>query len=323
MPLSIRIISSPDGENITEWNKSFPEEGGDIGRSFGSTLQLSDASRELSNTHAIIRKSGRGYHIMDNSSNGLFINGSDLPLGKGNQVPLNDGDVLDMGRFRLLVSCFVPSQAKLLNAPFSENDSEITDDPFAAPSIENSSNVNGVEVEEEPIKESRFTISDYEVVEDDPFTGAVELERSEAKPLDTGFEELDDDPFADMDMSPDFSQLQESAIAPSSKPISWPEQTLSAEQDPFTQGISSSYEADLDQAIEMALSRLLKDLEPENLQSMFDELATPGLFSRQPKYWDLYKRYYKRQLNSRDLQVKFRAYVQDSLRTQKKLEGDK
>ena len=111
MPLSIRIISSPDGESIAEWNQAFPEDGGDIGRAFGNTLQLSDASREISGTHAIIRKNSRGYQIADNSTNGLFINGSDKPLGNGNQSTLSDGDVLDIGRYRLLVSCFVPDLA--------------------------------------------------------------------------------------------------------------------------------------------------------------------------------------------------------------------
>ena len=45
MPLSVRIISSPDGESITEWNKPFPEDGGDIGRVLGVTMQLSDSTR--------------------------------------------------------------------------------------------------------------------------------------------------------------------------------------------------------------------------------------------------------------------------------------
>ncbi len=96
MPLSIRIISSPDGESIAQWNQAFPEDGGDIGRAFGATLQLNDASREISSTHATIRKTSRGYQIMDNSTNGLYINGSDAPLGNGNQSTLSDGDVLDI-----------------------------------------------------------------------------------------------------------------------------------------------------------------------------------------------------------------------------------
>ncbi|MFA0125637.1 FHA domain-containing protein, partial [Vibrio sp. 10N.261.48.A2] len=112
MPLSIRIISSPDGESIAQWNQAFPEDGGDIGRAFGATLQLNDVSREISSTHAMIRKTSRGYQIMDNSTNGLYINGSDAPLGNGNQSTLSDGDVLDIGRHRLLVSCFFPESAK-------------------------------------------------------------------------------------------------------------------------------------------------------------------------------------------------------------------
>ncbi len=52
------------------------------------------------------------------------------------------------------------------------------------------------------------------------------------------------------------------------------------EDDPFFG--PTPYEPDIDQAIEMALNRLLQELAPENLESMFDELSTPGMFRRQP-----------------------------------------
>ncbi|WCE31029.1 type VI secretion system-associated FHA domain protein [Vibrio sp. SCSIO 43137] len=322
MPLSIRIISSPDGENITEWNKQFPEEGGDIGRAFGSTLQLNDATRELSNTHAIIKKSGRGYHIIDNSSNGLYLNGNGTPLGKGNQSPLNDGDVLDMGRFRLLVSCFVPSEPALLSRPLAESADDVFDDPFA--SVQEETESSGKPAKENEIEEVKFTISDYAVVEDDPFGGEVKQKSSKAEPVKQNFSDMDDDPFAEVDLSPDFAteahavQPEESLSFASHSPVS-PENSLA--EDPYYK--VKRYEPDIEQAIEMALTRLLTELSPEHLESMFDDLSTPGLFRRQPKYWDLYKRYFKRQINSRDLHVKFNAYFKDSIKVQHKLEGEK
>lgn len=111
MPLSLKIISSPDGEAISQWNINFPESGGSIGRAYGNTMQLGDASLLLSGTHAIINKSARGYQVMDVSTNGLFINGSHQPLGKKNSASLNDGDVLDLGNYRLMVTCYMPSTA--------------------------------------------------------------------------------------------------------------------------------------------------------------------------------------------------------------------
>lgn len=316
MPLSIRIISSPDGENITEWNKQFPENGGDIGRAFGSTLQLSDSSRELSNNHASIKQSKRGYHIIDNSSNGLFINGSKTPLGKGNQSPLNDGDVLDMGRFRLLVSCFVPSAPALLSTPHSETSDDVFDDPFSTSDV----------IEQPPVEQHadvedlEFTISNYAVVEEDPFTGEVQEKEKMTSQTRHDFSELDDDPFAEFDMNPilTVAETEESRSSPVTIASS---NALPTSDDPFYS--KKSYEPDLDQAIEMALSRLLQELSPEHLETMFDELSTPGLFRRQPKYWDLYKRYFKRQLNSKDLQVKFNAYFKDSIKVQQKLEREK
>lgn len=324
MPLSIRIISSPDGENITEWNKQFPESGGDIGRAFGSTLQLSDASRELSNCHATIKKSNRGYHIIDNSSNGLFVNGSSTPLGKGNQSPLNDGDVLDLGRFRLLVSCFIPSAPALLSQPAGEVQGDVFDDPFSsADVVENVETTNDAATEEVD-----FTISDYAVVEEDPFGGQPSKKQQATPQTHNDFRELDDDPFSQFDMNPVFPSSPMGSTPTSEEEINSPvalnrqnqvNVDTRIEDDPFFG--PTPYEPDIDQAIEMALNRLLQELAPENLESMFDELSTPGMFRRQPKYWELYKRYFKRQMNSRDLQVKFQAYFKDSIKVQQKLEG--
>lgn len=121
MPLSLRIICAPEGESISQWDFGFPEEGGDIGRGYGVTMQLHDQRRELSARHAMIRRVEKGYQLEDCSTNGVYVNGSKQSVGRGNIVPLNDGDVFDLGRYRLLVSCFIPEE---LNHKDEPSDSE-------------------------------------------------------------------------------------------------------------------------------------------------------------------------------------------------------
>ncbi len=198
MPLSIRIISSPDGESIAQWNQAFPDDGGDIGRAFGATLQLNDASREISSTHAMIRKTSRGYQIMDNSTNGLYINGSDVPLGKGNQSTLSDGDVLDIGRYRLLVSCFFPETAKAqIQQPHSDS-CRLGDDPF---STESTPFIQSIpEVDEAP----GFTISTTDVVGDDPFASDASVKQELAPHFNLDFQTAEDDPLKDSDFRTSF-----------------------------------------------------------------------------------------------------------------------
>ncbi|CAH8208896.1 conserved hypothetical protein [Vibrio aestuarianus] len=77
-----------------------------------------------------------------------------------------------------------------------------------------------------------------------------------------------------------------------------------------------------DKALEMALARLLSDISPNAMESMFDDLSGSGFWSRKPKYWDMYKRYFNRQVENRDWQIKFQAYFRDAMRMQKNFEGD-
>lgn len=314
MPLSIRIISSPDGESITEWNCTFPEDGGEIGRMYGSTLQLSDSSRTVSGTHAIIRKSSRGYQILDNSTNGLFINGSTSPLGKGNQSTLNDGDVLDIGRYRLLVSCFIPTQASA--TMFSSEHSNIIDmfgdDPFGQTS-EDELEADSQLQDAEETDNSNTPLFPYgpEELQEDPFRIKAVSNRQEHQVFTPIFSETDDDPFQEQYFSVPQSNHAEANLRSQSV------QHLAEFKS------NDEFQQQIEKAIEMALARLLSDLSPQVLEGMFKDLNVPNFFSRKPKYWEMYKRYFSRQLQNRDWQSKFHVYFQDSLRLQNRLGGRK
>ncbi|KDM90344.1 type VI secretion system-associated FHA domain protein [Photobacterium galatheae] len=319
MPLSIRIISSPDGESIAQWNQAFPEEGGDIGRSFGATMQLSDATREVSGTHAIIRKTSRGYQIADNSTNGVFINGSDEPLGKGNQSTLSDGDVLDIGRYRLLVSCFIPEKAKAQPSPDAAALSPFGDDPFRTEPVATAP------VQVDAPEEPDWNRSDVDVVDDDPFLSEdVSRERQRLR-LDLDFQTEEDDPLAEdiyQTALPQTAMPQISLPAQNSQTSPFASQPVQAALTEFRRH-EQRLQQQTDKALEMALTRLLADISPQAMESMFDDLSGSGLWPRKPKYWEMYKRYFSRQVENRDWQVKFHAYFQDALRLQRNLEGEK
>ncbi|KXF83566.1 type VI secretion system-associated FHA domain protein [Enterovibrio coralii] len=330
MPLSIRIISSPAGETVSEWNKQFPEEGGEIGRAYGSTLQLSDASREISGTHAMIKKSPRGYQVVDNSTNGLFINGSPQPLGKGNQTTLSDGDVLNVGQYRLLVSCFVPEQATAAkrpeavgaqNAPFSDDPfasqgarADYQEPPRAAPAFNPGHQANpfGAAPQQnvQPQKDnfsSDFDFSSSDINANDPFQDAPPAPEKNTTPNEL-MQDFSDDPFVDGDSDnyfPSFTAEAEDVF----EPIGNNHTSLAEFLTP-----REHEQQCVEKAMELALGRLLEELAPDSLEHMFNDLVRPSFFGRKPKYWDMYKRYFQRQVTNRDWQIKFGAYFQESYR---------
>lgn len=81
-----------------------PMQGGSItiGRGAGNDLVLPDPDRVISNRHCVIEDHNGNVVIIDLSTNGTFLNYSKIPLGNI-PTPLNDGDVLSMGSYELVV----------------------------------------------------------------------------------------------------------------------------------------------------------------------------------------------------------------------------
>ncbi|WP_124088158.1 type VI secretion system-associated FHA domain protein, partial [Pseudogemmobacter humi] len=74
-----------------------------IGRGPDNDLVLPDPDRQISKRHCAIEDQGGDIVVIDFSSNGTFLNYGKVPLGRV-PTPLNDGDILTMGPFELLVS---------------------------------------------------------------------------------------------------------------------------------------------------------------------------------------------------------------------------
>lgn len=323
MPLSLKIISSPDGEPITEWSKTFPETGGSIGRSYGSTMQLSDVSISLSGTHAMINRSSRGYQIMDVSTNGLFINGNHQPLGQNNSAALSDGDVLNLGPYRLMVSCFVPDRAtakvSALETPASLG--EWDEDPFGTDLSTNSrrarpqGDIGEVEVEAE-IELSFSSVDDS--VEADPFSA---LEAETAQQSSTAqMNPFSDDCFDDDPFSADHSEPLKNTARPLGEPR---KMSISPVVESEQINVRAAQQQEIiHQAAEIAFARVIEEMAPSHIEGIFNDLTRPGFFSRKPDYWSMYKRYFQRQQGTQDWQLKFKAYFSESLRI-KQLRGGK
>jgi len=104
----------------------FPEEhhfghtGGSIGRDSSNDWSLPDENNFLSKKHALIQFNESHFYIIDNSTNGIFINQSQTPLGRGNQHKIQASDEIIMGEYTLMVSQLDESVEEM---PFPLHDS--------------------------------------------------------------------------------------------------------------------------------------------------------------------------------------------------------
>lgn len=103
MPLTLRL---EDAHHLTRENDSsriLTHGTLTVGRGPQNDWVLPDPERIVSKQHCTIEADGDTYVLTDTSSNGVFLNSSDTPVGRGNKVQLRDGDQLRIGQFRISV----------------------------------------------------------------------------------------------------------------------------------------------------------------------------------------------------------------------------
>ncbi len=74
-----------------------------IGRSPNCDWHLPDNEKILSSKHAEVTQVVDKYYVTDISTNGVFVNQADKPLGKGNRHELKPGDKLTLGEYVIAV----------------------------------------------------------------------------------------------------------------------------------------------------------------------------------------------------------------------------
>jgi type VI secretion system protein len=104
MALRLRVVSEHSTRLGPLATKIFGVHGGTIGRGTDNEWILPDPERYLSGKHARVDFRAGAYILVDTSSNGTYVNGAQVPLGKYHDYPLKDGDYVRLGEYELLVS---------------------------------------------------------------------------------------------------------------------------------------------------------------------------------------------------------------------------
>lgn len=308
MGLIIRIISHPEGESIQQWQYNLPDEGGIIGRSIGVNLQLNDSHRTISGIHATIKKNDRGYQLTDNSTNGTFINNDEIPLGKDNSMILNDGDVIKISDYQLLISCF------------ELNSNNIDTISINAPLIDSAVKVKNNLAKKAPSLGSGL-------FEDDPFEDKI----PNLLPYKDNTESIDDTLYMDADIHDDiFNYQPENSIEINSiesknnedilkDPFSVLDSEYIKSKDPIMllfndRNISiSEFIKMINESIAISVNKLILDLSPENIESTYFSIFKPGFFNLTPDFWKAYKNYYYLQMKNDNLQANFTSCFHSEL----------
>jgi type VI secretion system FHA domain protein len=101
MALRLQIISRHRQGLGERASMEFGHAGGTIGRSLESDWVLPDGQRYLSSRHASIDYRSGSYYIIDTSTNGVYVNDAEQPVGRGNPQRLFAGDRLRIGEYEM------------------------------------------------------------------------------------------------------------------------------------------------------------------------------------------------------------------------------
>lgn len=99
MELLLKVISPQRHEMGQNEMRVFQPSGGTIGRASQNDWVLPDKNRHLSSKHATITYEQGAYFITDTSTNGVYLNNSSEPLGRGHTVRLQHGDHIQVADF--------------------------------------------------------------------------------------------------------------------------------------------------------------------------------------------------------------------------------
>ena len=103
MALRLQVISRHRQALGERGSRDFGHAGGTIGRSLESDWVLPDGQRYLSSRHASIDYRSGSYYVVDSSTNGVYVNDAEQPVGRGNPQRLFSGDRIRIGEYEMSV----------------------------------------------------------------------------------------------------------------------------------------------------------------------------------------------------------------------------
>ncbi|WP_342325050.1 type VI secretion system-associated FHA domain protein TagH [Kosakonia sp. BYX6] len=122
------IITSKPGHQPPQSRCDFYPPGGTIGRGTDNNLVLPDNDRSISRLQAIVHISGNGECRVTNRGNVTRVVLNDIPLERGRQVELQDGDILTIDEYRIEVTDLIQD-----TQPVSRMAEEMYPKPAQAP----------------------------------------------------------------------------------------------------------------------------------------------------------------------------------------------
>ena len=109
MSLTLRVREAASGAPDSGTSLTVDRGKATIGRGPQNDLVLADPQRVISKQHCVIEWTGDCYRVTDTSTNGVFLNQGEDPIGKGKHAFLEDGDRLRISHYEITAQIRAPA----------------------------------------------------------------------------------------------------------------------------------------------------------------------------------------------------------------------
>lgn len=185
------IVTNKPGHQPVQSRCDFYPPGGTIGRGTDNNLVLPDNDRAISRLQAIVHIAGNGECRITNRGNVTRVVLNDIPLERGRQVELQDGDVLGIDEYRIEVSDLI-LDTQPVSRMAANVQAGLTPEPAPTPTAKNDNAPAAVPTEIWDSLMQEFSISDsiskirakpQEIPAANPFAAPEVPERNPEDPL--------------------------------------------------------------------------------------------------------------------------------------------
>ncbi|CAM3629484.1 FHA domain-containing protein [Vibrio aquimaris] len=305
MTISIHLISVPSDEVVTSRVIYLPEAGGEFGRSTSCDIALPDQSKRISRVHGNIRRTEVGYSVKSTGQNAASLN--DKAMVRDKDYPLNDGDILKVESYTMLVSTLVSTKppqdrdedSAMFSEPFSlqidNDDTDFLDE--TAPSVSNEKKGNFTQ--EGVLTDDPFAADPFEDLEDVLISQHIEKDEPDSNPVHQA---------SDPELLP-ASTKDDSPIETSLEKIL----SITEKNQKYLANPTLHHEL-LFKTLDQTVDQFLNDFSPNQLEKQFDGYISGGIFtSKQKKYWRIYRKHFQHRQDNGDFRRQFKALFMENM----------
>jgi len=319
MTLILQITEIPENESIKSRVVVLPPQGGTLGTAFDCTIQLPDRSQQIAPIHGRIVPKTKGM-FLEPASSQLHILINNQPLAFGRPSRLEDGAVINIGGYTLLVTearkkSKPPSKTEESGLPPTPTDTSphfsakgvFTEDPFGEDPFDGmNSDPFATRPDVQPTQQTANRFAPNAVFEEDNIPTIEPEQRFEPESKTQNQSQQGNQ------RGQSVARLSDSEFIEATRQDDQKFGRLVRMIEESNTRVSQQ-QTQLFKALDDTLNNFLEEFSPDQLEEKFSDYHPSRFFRNKKHYWNMYRRDFQRRHSKKEFHRLFKAMLLDNL----------